>query len=187
MTAVSVFKYVMVNEPAFHIFIEFIKRNCGAGRARFDASTFFGTWLHVLMCVNLLQDIHILPIVGSPWQILNWNAKKRNSKICSQWKQQTERKKGFSFDPFIMVGVCICIKPSNLSELLSIYRSKQLNHATYVWSFGPFLLMNYSEEQFIHSVFYIHSVELCSCTFRNRWNSFRSIFLGFSFFFSIFN
>lgn len=39
----------------------------------------------------------------------------------------------------------ICIKPSNLSERLSIFRSKQFNHATYVCSFTSFFLMNYSK------------------------------------------
>lgn len=104
--------------------------------------------------------------------------KKTTHEQIARSKKNGKEKKGFVFDPFIMVGICIRIriKPSKLSERLSIYRSKQLNHATYVWSFGPFLLMNYSEEHFIHSVFYMHNVELCSCTFRNRWNSFRSIF-----------
>lgn len=76
----------------------------------------------------------------------------------------------------------ICIKPSNLSERLSIFRSKQLNHATYVCSFWWII-----QREFMHSVFCIHRLKVWNyVVFFYWWNRFRSIFFNF-FFSSILN
>lgn len=152
MTAVNVLNVEWKADQHFHIFIEFIKWIGANARSARQLLLFF-ILDHVVTAYVSHESIIEYVNFANNSQTLYLMLDNNNNNDKIQHTRESERERvrhGFAYNPFIMVDI-ICIKPSNLSVRLSIFRSKQLNHATYVCSFTLFLFYELFKGKFMHS------------------------------------